>query len=122
MVERNYEIHDMEMLAIVQALEEWHHYLEGVRHPIEIWTDHKNFEYFCTTQKLNHHQARWSLYLSHFDFSLQHKPGRSMGKPDALFWHADHGSGCDDNCNMTLLSPELFQIHALLGMNLIGAE
>ena len=29
-VECNYKIHDMEMLTIVQALEEWRHYLEGV--------------------------------------------------------------------------------------------
>jgi hypothetical protein len=43
-VERNYEIHDTEMLAIIQGLEEWRHYLEGARHPIEIWTDHKNLE------------------------------------------------------------------------------
>jgi hypothetical protein len=34
----------------------------------------------------------------------------------------DHGSGCDDNHDMTLLSPELFWIHALSGMNLVGAE
>jgi hypothetical protein len=46
LVERNYEIHDTEMLAIIQALEEWRHYLEGARHPVEIWTDHKNLEYF----------------------------------------------------------------------------
>jgi hypothetical protein len=45
-VERNYEIHDTEMLAIIQGLEEWRHYLEGARHPVEIWTDHKNLEYF----------------------------------------------------------------------------
>jgi hypothetical protein len=45
-VERNYEIHDTEMLAIIRGLEEWRHYLEGARHPIEIWTDHKNLEYF----------------------------------------------------------------------------
>ena len=57
-VECNYEIHDMEMLVIVRALEEWHHYLEGVRHPIEIWTDHKNLEYFHITQKLNRCQAQ----------------------------------------------------------------
>jgi hypothetical protein len=121
-VERNYKIHNMEMLTIIQALEEWHHYLEGACHPIEIWMDHKNLEYFHTAQKLNCHQAQWSLYLSHFDFLLHHKPGCSMGKPDALSWHADHGSGHDDNCDMTLLSPELFQIHALSGMNLVGAE
>jgi hypothetical protein len=28
-VKHNYEIHDTEMLPIVRALEEWHHYLEG---------------------------------------------------------------------------------------------
>jgi hypothetical protein len=45
-VEWNYEIHDTEMLAIIQGLEEWRHYLEGARHPIEIWTNHKNLKYF----------------------------------------------------------------------------
>jgi len=28
-VKCNYKIHDMEILVIVQALEEWRHYLEG---------------------------------------------------------------------------------------------
>jgi hypothetical protein len=121
-VERNYEIHDTEMLAIVRALEEWRHYLEGARHSVEIWTDHKNLEYFRIAQKLNRRQARWSLYLSRFDFSLHHKPGRTMGKPDALSRRADHGSGHEDNRDMTLLGPELFRIHALSAMELVGGE
>jgi hypothetical protein len=75
---------DIEMLAIIRGLEEWRHYLEGARHPVEIWTDHKNLEYFRVAQKLNCRQVRWSLYLSRFDFTLHHKPGRSMGEPDAL--------------------------------------
>jgi len=83
-VERNYEIHDKEMLAIICALKEWRHFLEGARHPVEIWTDHKNLEYFMTAKKLNCHQARWSLYLAHFDFKLTHRPEHCMGKPDAL--------------------------------------
>jgi hypothetical protein len=45
-VEQNYEIHNTKMLAIIRGLEEWRHYLEGTRHPVEIWTDHKNLEYF----------------------------------------------------------------------------
>jgi hypothetical protein len=71
-VERNYKIHDTEMLAIIRGLEEWRHYLEGARHPVEIWTDHKNLEYFRVAQKLNCQQARWSLYcgsILHFTTS-----------------------------------------------------
>jgi hypothetical protein len=46
LVERNYKIHDTEMLAIIPGLEEWRHCLEGARHPVDIWTNHKNLEYF----------------------------------------------------------------------------
>ena len=53
-------------------MEEWRHFLEGARHKVEIWTDHKNLEYFMTAKKLNRRQARWSLYLSRFDFVLHH--------------------------------------------------
>ena len=72
LVEWNYEIHDKEMLAIVQALEEWRHFLEGTEHQFEIWMDHKNLEYFMSVKKLNRRQARWSLLLARFDFLLHH--------------------------------------------------
>ena len=48
---RNYEIHDKEMLAIIRELEVWRHLLEGVQFKFEIWTDHKNLEYFMKAQK-----------------------------------------------------------------------
>src|SRR6202161_2397273 len=121
-VERNYEIHDKEMLAIVRALEEWRHFLEGTEHQFEIWTDHKNLKYFMTAKKLNWRQARWSLLLARFDFLLHHRPGKSMGKPDALSRRSDHGSGTDDNQNLTLLTPNLLAIRALEGRQVIGEE
>jgi len=62
--ERNYEIHNKEMLAIVRGLEAWRYLLEGAQFKFEIWTDHKNLEYFMKVQKLNRRQARWALYLS----------------------------------------------------------
>jgi len=40
--ERNYKIHNKEILAIIQALEEWQHFLEGAPHKFKVWTDHKN--------------------------------------------------------------------------------
>jgi len=45
-MERNYEIHDKEMLAIIRGLENWRHLLKGTHFKFEIWTDHKNLEYF----------------------------------------------------------------------------
>ena len=44
--ERNYEIHDKEMLVIIWGLESWRHLLEGAQSKFDIWTDHKNLEYF----------------------------------------------------------------------------
>ena len=54
---RNYEIHDKEMLAIIRGLENWRHLLEDTRFKFKIWTDHKNLEYFMKAQKLNCRQA-----------------------------------------------------------------
>ena len=62
--ERNYEIHDKEILAIVRGLEAWRHLLEGAQFKFEIWTDHKNLEYFMKAQKLNRKQARCVTTLS----------------------------------------------------------
>jgi len=56
--ERNYEIHDKEMLAVVRCLEVWRHFLEGAAIKFEIWTNHKNLKYFMKVQKLNRRQAR----------------------------------------------------------------
>ena len=57
-MERNYEIYDKEMLAIIGGLESWRYLLEGVQFKFEIWTDHKNLEYFIKAQKLNQRQAQ----------------------------------------------------------------
>ena len=121
-MESNYEIHNKEMLAIVQVLEEWRHFLEGTKHQFEIWTDHKNLEYFMMAKKLNRRQAQWSLLLARFDFLLHHQPGKTMGKPDMLSRRSDHGSGTEDNQNLTLLTPNLFVIRALEGLQAVAEE
>ncbi|THH07173.1 hypothetical protein EW145_g3557 [Phellinidium pouzarii] len=112
-VERNYDIHDKELLAIIRALEAWRHHLEGATHPFEIWSDHQNLQYFMTAKKLNRRQARWSLFLSRFNFTIIHKPGSSMSKVDLLSRRVDHKEGVeDDNKDVILLKPELFHINA----------
>ena len=51
--ERNYDVHNKEMMGIIHALEAWQHYLEGCKHKIEIWTDYRNLKYFMSAKKLN---------------------------------------------------------------------
>ena len=102
--ERNYEIHNKEMLAIIKGLEAWKHLLKGVQFKFEIWTDHKNLEYFMKAQKLRRRQARWALYLSQFDFTLKHVPGTKMGKADKLSKRSDWKVGVEkDNENQVFI-------------------
>jgi hypothetical protein len=82
--ELNYEIYDKELLAIFAAFKEWRSYLEGSVHTVRVVTDHKNLEYFATTKLLTRRQARWSEYLSGFNYVVYYRPGRLGGKPDAL--------------------------------------
>ena len=109
--ERNYEIHDKEMLAVVRCLEAWRHFLEGTTRKFEIWTDYKNLEYFMKAQKLNRRQARWALYLSRFDFALKHVPGSKMGKANSLSRRPDWEVGVErDNEDETLVKPEWLKV------------
>ena len=73
--ECNYDIHDREMLAIVESMKRWRHYLEGAKYPIQIRSDHKNLEVFMTTKVLNRRQARWAEFLANYDFVLVHIKG-----------------------------------------------
>ena len=40
----NYEIHNKELLTITSAFKEWRRYLEGARHKIIVYTDHRGLE------------------------------------------------------------------------------
>jgi len=58
--EINYEIHDKELLAIVDTFKHWRRYCEGATHQIQVFSDHQNLEYFTMTKVLNRRQARWA--------------------------------------------------------------
>ena len=103
--ERNYEIYDKEMLAIMSALDDWRQYLLEAKHPFEIWSDHQNLQYFRKPQKLNRRQARWVTELADYDFVLVHKPGAQMLKSDLLSRRAGHERGENDNSNVVVLKP-----------------
>jgi hypothetical protein len=56
--EINYEIHNKELLAIVDCFKVWRRYLEGAMYTIQVCSNNQNLEYFTTTKVLNQYQAR----------------------------------------------------------------
>ena len=114
--ERNYEIYNWELLAIIQALEEWRHYIQGSPHTTIVFSDHKNLTYFQEARKLNRRQAQWSLYLSEFDIKLVHIAGTKIIQSDMLSRQPDFIPEEDtDNEDITMLPDALF-------VNLIDME
>jgi len=53
LIERNYEIYDKELLAIVEVLDKWRQYLLDTVKKFEVWTDHENLKNFKELYKLN---------------------------------------------------------------------
>ena len=88
-LELNYDVHDKELLAIVDAFEEWQAYLEGSRHTIVVYSDHKNLSYFTTTKKLNRRQVRWAELLASYNFQIHFWKGSENGRADALSQRLD---------------------------------
>jgi len=82
--ECNYDIHDKELLAIVQAFHEWKRYTRGSPKQIRVLTDHKNLVTFMTTKELSERHARWMQELSQYNLKIEYRPGKDRGKPDAL--------------------------------------
>ena len=109
--ERNYNIYDWELLAVIHALDHWRHYLQGTSYPVTLLTDHKNLMYFHQPQKLSHWQARWMMFLQDFDLHFVHILGSAMGLADSLSHLADPDTS-SDNTDITLLPDDLF-LHAI---------
>ncbi|EEB88780.1 hypothetical protein MPER_13203 [Moniliophthora perniciosa FA553] len=106
--ERNYQIYDRELLAMIRALKEWRHYLMGGKFPFVILSDHDNLRYFRKPQDLNPRQARWLLFLSEFNFKMVHTPGKQLIQADALSRRPDHVTDEDENQQTILLPDHLF--------------
>ena len=88
--ELNYDVHDKELLAIVESFKIWKVYLEGAKHEVQVFTDHKNLMSFTTTKVLNRRQVRWSEELSSYNFRIQYRKGSENGRADALSRRSDY--------------------------------
>jgi hypothetical protein len=66
-VETYYDIHDGEMLAIVECTKQWCYYIKGNSNTVEILTDYTNLQAFLMTKMLSRCHMRWAEFLSAFD-------------------------------------------------------
>lgn len=87
--ERNYPVHEQELLAIVSALKEWRYLLHG-NHLVTIITDHMSLKYLNSQPFLSARQARWVEFLQDFDIVITHRAGKENVAADALSRRGDH--------------------------------
>lgn len=81
--ESNYDIHDKELLSIIESFRHWRHFLVGCPQ-LKVLTDHQNLKYFMTTKQLSPRQLRWAQFLAQFRFDIEFRQGLLNGRCDAL--------------------------------------
>jgi len=106
--QRNYDIYDLELLAIVMALKNWRPLLAGSPHKIIIYSDHLNLQYWKMPQKISRRVAREVLELVEYDFEIRHLPGRLNGRADALSRRPGYDQGENDNKDVVVLPDHVF--------------
>ena len=79
-VARNWDTKSKEAYAIVRALKSYEHLLRGRRFTLR--TDHRNLLWLAS--HADQKQQRWNQFISEFDFTLVHIPGKENGMADAL--------------------------------------
>jgi len=113
--ERNYEIYDRELLAIIMALKAFRYMLLGAKHKILIRSDHNNLKYFKETRKITPRQARWIEFLADYDFELEHLPGYTNTVADLLSRNPDHEKGVKIADSIAILPDHLWKTLANAG-------
>ena len=68
--EHNYDIYDLELLAIVKALCNWQPFLAGSPHIITVHTDHANLQYWRQPHKISRCIAREVAELAEYNVVL----------------------------------------------------
>ena len=106
--EHNYDIYNLELLAIVKALKHWQLLLAGSPHKICVFSDHMNLKYWRDPQKISRRVAREVLELSEYDIEIHHMKGTSNGRADALSQRPNYDQGEHDNQNVVVLPDKLF--------------
>ncbi|KAG3112225.1 hypothetical protein PI125_g8442 [Phytophthora idaei] len=87
--ERNYPIHDKELLAMRYALIKFRVYLLGEQ-TFAVYTDHASLRTATKSPHLSQRMARWLSLFSEYNFVVHYKPGKSNILADALSRRPDY--------------------------------
>jgi RNase H-like domain found in reverse transcriptase/Reverse transcriptase (RNA-dependent DNA polymerase)/Integrase zinc binding domain/Chromo (CHRromatin Organisation MOdifier) domain len=106
--ERNYDIYERELLAVLKSLEHWRPHLAATEKPVTVLTDHANLTFWKNPRKVNRRVARWFATLQDYNLRIKHVPGKLHAAPDMLSRRPDANKGEEDNQDLTLLPAKLF--------------
>ena len=80
--ERQYCITRKELLAVVESVKHFHHYLFGTEFLVR--TDHGALSWLRRFKNPEGQLARWIQVLDTYNFKIQHRPGKQHGNADGL--------------------------------------
>ncbi|KAE9015227.1 hypothetical protein PR003_g13143 [Phytophthora rubi] len=81
--ERNYPVHDKELLAMRYALIKFRVYLLGEQ-TFAVYTDHASLRTAMKSPHLSQRMARWLSFFAEYNFVIHYKPGKDNILADAL--------------------------------------
>ena len=84
LAETYYETHNAELLAIVEAFQNWRYYLKSCQYEILVLTNHNSLRRFIDTKSLSSRQVCWAKKLSRYHFHINYCQGKANGTIDAL--------------------------------------
>ncbi|KAG3123458.1 hypothetical protein C6341_g26546 [Phytophthora cactorum] len=93
--ERNYPVHDKELLAMKYALAKFRVYLLGSG-PFVVYTDHGSRQTAVKSPHISQQMARWLSLFAEYDFRVEYKPGRLNVVADALSRRPDYAVNTAD--------------------------
>src|SRR6202012_5195599 len=101
--QRNYDVYNKELLALVEMFRHWRHYLRQPAFKVKVHTDHANLIYWKNPGDHNQQVAWWHAELMDYDFELVHIAGKKNGRADTLSRRPDYEHSTNDNKDLVIL-------------------
>ncbi|GMF57314.1 unnamed protein product [Phytophthora fragariaefolia] len=102
--EKNYPVHEKELLAMKYALVKFRVHLLGQK-PFVIYTDHASLRTATSSPHLSQRMARWLSFVAEYNFTVEYKPGKQNVLADAPSRRPDY-----ELAHLTYLESSLYEL------------